>query len=107
LSEQTVDSVRTAMDEAMESLRATNPDIATQLLEGLFRPDVLPAVLPAVGAAMQDEEGRMWVSRFVLSGDLWREEDAWHVLDPRGTPMARVRLPTNARLAYVRRDRVA
>jgi hypothetical protein len=63
-----------------------------------------------------DENGRIWVARFRPSDDLpmamvggyeqWHEDDVWHVLDPDGSPMARVRLPPRTRLLDVRSDRV-
>ncbi len=54
-----------------------------------------------------DENGRLWVSAFRPTTDLWNEEDAWHILRPSGHPLARVRLPMNARIAAVRQNRVA
>ena len=108
LTEDVVSALRDSVSAGFEAARAQNPDIDfDRLLENLFRPDLLPERLPAIGAAMLDDEGRIWVARFWLSADLWKQEDVWHVLDPDGVPLARLRLPPNSQLAYVHADHVA
>jgi hypothetical protein len=107
LTQEIVSVLRDSIDASLETMRAQNPDMAATVLNWLFEPTLLPTVLPGVGTAMLDEEGWIWVARYRPSTELWHEEDAWHVLDPEGTPVARVRLPSKARLAAVRQDRVA
>jgi hypothetical protein len=108
LADEVVSALRDSVSASFEAARAANPDIDFDaLLENLFRPDLLPERLPAIGAAMLDDEGRIWVARFWLSADVWMQEDVWHVLDPDGVPLARLRLPPNAQLADVRSDHVA
>lgn len=109
--------LRDPMEASLSELRSVNPEAADQLMETLLHPDALPEVLPALGSALLDENGRIWVSRFQPAQDLrvattggyepWHEEDAWHVLAQDGTPIARVRLPSETRLLAVRGDRVA
>jgi hypothetical protein len=112
-----LEALRDTMEASLSELRSVNPGAAEQLIETLLHPDVLPELLPALGAVLLDENGRIWVSRFQPTEDLrvattggyeqWREEDAWHVLDSNATPIARVRLPPETRLLAVRGDRVA
>jgi hypothetical protein len=111
------------MKASVESLRSLDPPVPPPVIEGElrivdinFRPEVLPDTLPALGFAMLDEDGRIWVARYQPPDDGgvarsgpesdWRQEDVWHLLDPDGKPVARVRLPPQTRLLAVRRDRV-
>ena len=106
LTETALEEARETFDRSLETLREAQPEIASTLFEALFSPDVLPGELPALSSAFLDDEGRMWVSRFRLLGDPFSEDDAWHVLDSDGTPLARVQLPPRVRLSDVRGDRV-
>jgi hypothetical protein len=108
LTQTMVSSLRDSVSAGFEQARVANPDIDfSRLLEDLFNPDLLPELLPAVGAAVLDDDGRIWVARFFLNADLWKQEDVWHVLDSEGVPLARVPLVPSSRLAAVRGDRVA
>jgi YD repeat-containing protein len=108
LTQTMVSSLRDSVSAGFEQARVANPDIDfSRLLEDLFRPDLLPELLPAVGAAVLDDDGRVWVARFFLNADLWKQEDVWHVLDSEGVPLARVPLVPSSRLAAVRGDRIA
>jgi len=117
LSPSLVETLRDPMAASLSELRAVNPEAADQLMEDVLRADALPEFLPALGSALLDEDGRIWVSRFRPTEDLrvattggyeqWHQEDAWHVLESDGTPLARVRLPSETRLLAVRNDRVA
>ncbi len=112
-----VATVRDSMNATSGQLRRVDPAALEWLVQALFQPDVVPETLPAVGAALLDEQGRIWVSRFAPCTDVadlmrgvdgsWHQESAWHVLAPDGSPLARVRLPSNARLLAVRGDRLA
>jgi YD repeat-containing protein len=92
LTEEMVSTLRDSVSASFEEARAVNPDIDfTRLLESLFAPDLLPERLPALGAALLDDEGRIWVARYWLAADQWEQEE----------------LPSDARLAHVRGNRVA
>lgn len=107
LTEDAIQTAREAVEASLEEFRAQRPDLVQQLVEALFSPNVLPEVLPALGSALVDEGGRIWVARFRPTTELWSEEDSWHLLDPEGHPLARVKLPPHSRLVAVRQDRVA
>ena len=107
LREEMLNSVRGVYEAGWEEIRAQRPDLVESLMDALFSPNVLPELLPALGPVLLDEGGRVWVSRFKPTPDLWAQEDSWHILDPAGRPLARVVLPPAARLAACRRDRVA
>lgn len=117
LTASKLDELRGPMDASIHELRAIAPERADHLMDVLFHPEVVPEALPALGAALLDENGRIWLSRFRPSEDLrfamtgsytqWHQEDLWHVLDVDGSPLARVRLPPRTRLLAVRDDRVA
>lgn len=117
LNATTIDSLRVPMAASLDDLRAFNPSAADQMLDDLFHSDVLPRSWPALGSAMVDELGRIWVSDFRPTVDLriattggyepWNQQDAWHILDANGHPLARLRLPAETRLLAVRGDRVA
>ncbi len=107
LTEGAIQTVRAAVEANLEELLAQRPDLVQQLVEAQFSPNLLPEMLPALGSALVDEGGRIWVARFRPRTELWSEEDSWHLLDPDGRPVARVELPPHSRLAAVRRDRVA
>jgi hypothetical protein len=89
------------------------------MMEDFFRPELRPDSVPAVSAALLDDDGRIWVERFQPHRDFdeflqassggghhWNQESVWHVLAPDGVPLARVRLPPATRLRAVRADRV-
>jgi hypothetical protein len=107
LTEDVLNAVRGAFGVGWEELRAERPDLVESLMDALFSPNVLPELLPALGPVFLDESGRIWVSRFRPTTDLWNQEDSWHILDEGGRPLARVPLPPKARLAACRRDLVA
>jgi hypothetical protein len=87
------------------------------MIELFFSSEVRPDTLPALGSALLDEDGRIWVARYRAPDDPavafsgpeqeWRQRDLWHVLDADGKPIARVLLPPESRLLAVRSDRVA
>jgi hypothetical protein len=116
LTASMIETLRGPMAASIHELRAIAPDAADRLTDALFHTDVLPEALPALGSALLDENGRIWVAQFRPSDDLpmamaggyeqWHEDDVWHVLDSDGSPMARVRLPPRTRLLDVRSDRV-
>ena len=112
-----LEDLRAPMAASLHELRAIAPERADGLMDALFHPAVVPEALPALGTALLDENGRIWVQRFRPSEDLrfaltgshhqWQQEDLWHVLDADGHPLAQVQLPPNTRLLAVRHDRVA
>ena len=88
-------------------LRERRPESVDDLLEAMVSPDVLPDSLPALGAALLDDLGRIWVSDFVPNIGAWSHAHrSWHLLGPDGHPIAAVDLPPG-QLAAVRGDRVA
>ena len=107
LTEEAIQAARTLVEASLEEFRAARPVLIKTIIESTFSPNVLPSFLPALGKVVLDENGRLWVSAFRPTTDLWNEAEAWHILDQNGHPLARVRLPTNARIAAVREDRVA
>jgi len=107
LEEEVVRGIREEYEVGWAELRAQRPDLVEGLLEALFSPEVLPDTLPVLGSTVLDETGRLWVSRFKPSTEMWSQEDSWHILGEDGHPLARVQLPSNARLAAARADRVA
>jgi hypothetical protein len=107
LTEDVLNEVRGQYEAGWEEIRAQRPDLVESLMDALFSPNVLPELLPALGPVVLDEGGRIWVSRFKPTNDLWNQEDSWHILDPVGRPVARVILPPDARLAACLRDHVA
>ena len=117
LTASMIKALRDPRDTTLHELRAVAPAAADQVTDALFHPSALPEVLPALGSVRLDENGRIWVRTFLPPENVfmlmnglfpqWREEDAWHVLDSDGSPIARVRLPSKTRLMAVRGDRVA
>ena len=101
------DVLNATRSEAEAQFRASLPERADLIVEAMFTPELLPETLPALGAALLDDRGRIWVARFQASTARWNQSDAWHVLDPEGTPLARLVLPDRARLAAVHGERVA
>jgi hypothetical protein len=119
LTEAVLEAYRDQLQSSVEGLRDAPPravESFNRMLEDFFRPELRPNILPALGSAMLDEDGRIWVARFQLNedlpsaiagpGEVWRQEDVWHVLDSDGTPISRVRLPPATRLLAVRSDRI-
>lgn len=107
LPDSLLEAVRDTVEVGLEAFREARPDLARQVLDALFDPELLPDTLPALRSAMLDDRGRIWVSSFRPTTEAWSQVEAWHVLDSLGAPLARVRLPSSARLAAVRGDRVA
>jgi hypothetical protein len=120
LTPSVAEGLRSPLEESLDSLRSKVPpgvDRANRrMLDDWLEPELMPDSLPALGGAMLDEHGRIWVARFDLARDFisamtgfqqWQQEDVWHVLDAEGHPLARVRLPPESRLLAVRADRVA
>jgi hypothetical protein len=56
---------------------------------------------------MLDESGRIWVCAYAPSPETWNEAERWHLLDRDGEPVARLRLPTQARLVAARENQIA
>jgi hypothetical protein len=65
----------------------------------MYDPGLVPGALPALGTAVLDELGNVWVSRFVLGHERWDERDAWHVLDRAGSPLGKLCTSLAARVA--------
>jgi hypothetical protein len=119
LTEPVLEAYRDQLQLSVEGLRDAPPravESINRMLEDFFRAELRPNTLPALGSAMLDEDGRVWVARYQLNADIlsaiggpegvWRQEELWHVLDPDGTPISRVRLPPATRLLAVRSDRI-
>jgi len=104
LTEEVLEPTRS---EAHAQFAASFPDQADMMTEAMFTAELLPRTLPALGSALVDDSGRIWVARFQPTTRRARQRNAWHVLDPDGTPLARVVLPDRARLVAVRGDHVA
>jgi len=107
LEEEVIQGIREEYEAGWAELRAQRPDLVEGLLGALFSPEVLPDTLPALGSAVLDDAGRLWVSRFKPSTESWSQEDSWHILREDGHPLARIQLPPDARLAAARGNRVA
>jgi hypothetical protein len=105
LPDSLVQTLRSRTESALREFGAGREDTDDAL--AMYDPGLVPGALPALGTAVLDELGKVWVSRFVLGHERWDERDAWHVLDRAGSPLARVQLPPEARLAAVRTDRIA
>ncbi len=106
-TDEAIQEVRNLVEATWKDFPEAPPDLVRSIIEDTFSPNVLPQFLPALGNVVLDENGRFWVSAFRPPLDLWNEAGAWHILDPSGHPLARVRLPMNARIAAVRQNRVA
>jgi hypothetical protein len=107
LTDELVEEVRREVEKNLEAGGGLPPDVYDRVFGALLSPDLLPPRLPALGQVLLDDTGRLWVSPFELMKSRWGQEDAWHVLDESGHPLARVALPSNAYLAAVKRDRIA
>lgn len=107
LGDELVQAVRDTLEAGFEPLRVARPDVFSTLMEALFDSTLLPDTLPAIGRALLDDTGRIWVAAFRPTTFAWREEDMWHVLSPGGEPLARLQLPSSAQLLAVRGDRIA
>ena len=106
LLEDDVTRVRTEVEDRFTRNGRASPERVRALLDQLFAPEVVPDELPALGTIRMDDSRRLWVQAFRMAGDEWRQEDAWHVLDPSGRPLARLDLPPDTRLAAVHGDEV-
>lgn len=106
LSDADVARVRTDVEDRFARTGRASPERVRALLDQLFAPEVVPEELPALGALLLDDAGRIWVQAFRMGSEEWRQEDAWHVLDPSGRPLAQLILPAETRLAAVHGDRV-
>lgn len=106
-TDSVVGVVRDTVEAGLSQLREARPQMAEALMNAMFGPDILPEALPALGDLLVDDGGRIWVSRFHPTTDRWNQSAAWHVLDPAGSPLARVVLPDRSRLVAVRGRRVA
>lgn len=84
---------------------AVDPEPLQAILDVMFAPELLPEERPAIGKALFDDEGRIWVARFE---PFVFEERLYYVLEPDGEPVARLRIPAEKRalLSGVRGDRV-
>ena len=107
VTEEEVAQVRDTVVRTLDEFRDQRPDLVEQILETQFAASVTPQMRPALGGILLEPGGRMWLSEFAPYTEAWDERDSWHVLAADGTPVARLALPSNARLAAVRHDRVA
>lgn len=107
--------VRESLATSPRRTGSVDPAAFRWLFDAVFRDGLVPDRLPAIGSVLLDEEGRIWVSRFLPPSDLgsllageepWSQEHAWHVLGQDGSPLARVRLPPMGRLVAATGDRV-
>lgn len=119
-TDSVVDAVRSSMMAGLEEERPRVGDdvvaLYRKMIEDLSTSPALPDTLPALASALLDDDGRIWVARFRPPDDFllaitgsteqWHQEDVWHVLDPDGEPLARIRIPPETRLLAVRSDRV-
>jgi hypothetical protein len=106
LDQDEVTRVRAEVEERFTQTGRAAPERVRALLDQVFAPEVVPEELPALGAIQVDDSGRVWVQAFRLASEEWQQEDAWHVLDPSGRPLARLSLPADTRLAGVRGNQV-
>jgi hypothetical protein len=107
VTDSLVSAARDTFEQSLVEMRESRPERATSIMEAVFAPEVVGETLPALRSAFLDDEGRIWVSRFRVMDGPWDQEHAWHVLAPDGTPLARVTIPANSRVATVRGSRVA
>lgn len=101
-----VSRVRAEAEERFASAGRASPERVRALLDQLFAPDVVPDELPALGTVEVDQTGAIWVQRFRMGSEEWDQNDAWHVLDPSGRPLARVELTSDTRLAAIQDNHV-
>lgn len=101
-------------DEDLEQARAewlapregtADPEYLRTIADVMFAPELLPEDRPAVGKALFDDEGRIWVARFE---PFVFAEALYYVLQPNGEPVARLRIPAEKRalLSGIQGDRV-
>ena len=107
LAAESVAAVRDTVSAGFEQIRQRRPEAVAAILDAMFAPNSVPALLPALQRAIVDDTGRIWVARYRPAPYRWREDDSWFVLDPTGRPLARLPLPPNTRLVAVRGDDVA
>ena len=107
-TEEDAGRMQDTLELIFASYREARPTEANALLGAMVNPDLLPDSLPAIGTAVFDDRGRIWVSDFIPSMRRWNDEGrSWHVLDSDGTPLAALRGLPLARLVAVRGNRVA
>ena len=84
---------------------AADPESLRMILDVMFAPELLPENRPAIGKALFDDEGRIWVARFEPFVFV---ETLYYVLEPNGEPLAQLRIPAEKRalLSGVRDDHV-
>lgn len=101
LAEAEVERTRAEWVSARERASGVSPDFA----DVMFAQELLPEMRPAVGRALFDGDGRIWVARFEPSAFI---ETLWYILEPTGAPLAKLKIPVEkkALLAQAKRDRV-
>lgn len=75
-----------------------------------FASEILPEFRPEIGRVLIAADGRLWVERFEptrFGTAVQTPGDVWTILQGDGHPVARLRLPRQARLESIRGERVA
>ena len=108
-----IDTVRAAIDVAFDPAGRTGAlaEQMQRLREAMGADEMIPEFRPELGPVLIDADGRLWVAEFTRSGPGRTDPRSWHVLSAEGTPVGRVMLPPETRLALpgdplvlVRRD---
>ena len=104
LTDALLDSVRA---QALSRFGESFPEQAESIVDAMLDEELLPSTLPALGSALVDDAGRIWVAAFQPSMNRSDQANVWHVLSPQGDPLARVRIPDRSRIMAVRADEIA
>lgn len=107
VTESEVEWLRHEREKQWEEFPNTPQELIDQIIDAEFAPKLIPDNRPAIGSVVLDRQGRTWVSRFEpMQPYVPGRAEAWHVLDPGGTPVGRLTLPMGAELMAVDGDRV-
>jgi hypothetical protein len=106
LTETLVNSSQSDYEAGFAEIREVDPTLVDNIMRATFSPDLLPDTLPVLRSAIPLEDGRVWVSQFRPTTQVWKQEASWHLLSSSGHPVARLALPPETKLVEARGNHV-